>query len=245
VLVWLCQCWSRLFHGSSPETRSIAATLSALGTAALLARLGRALAVRTHLRRRQRPHLQQRRLLTAGQPFREPIWVRDDRALALSVGGRPGLILMSDTLRHRLTPPAFTAALEHERAHLRGRHHVLVAIVETLATALPLIPLLRAAPAAVKDLVELAADAGAARLCGTAAVREALASLTGEIAQPAFGLAMAERLIQARLTRLAVGSIGEHRAVRLVGCTAVAIGVLLLPAATGWLGMHLAGRVFC
>jgi hypothetical protein len=144
---------------------------------------------------------------------------------------------MSDALRRGLTPAAVRAALEHERAHLRGRHHLLVAVVETLAAALPACPLLRAAPAAVKDLVELAADAGAARRCGAAAVREALCGVTGQ-ASPAFGLAMAGRLTQARLMRLAVGSVGATPTVRLAGSAAVALAALALPAATGAAAAH-------
>jgi hypothetical protein len=150
----------------------------------------------------------------------------------MSVGGRPGVIIMSDTLRRHLTPAAVTATLEHERAHLRGRHHLLMAIAQTLAAALPVCPLLRRAPSAVEDLVELAADARAARHCGTAAVREALSRLTGQPA-PTLGLAMAGRLVDVRLARLSAGTVGGRPVARAAGCLVVAMWALLLPVAAG------------
>lgn len=235
-------CWTALSSGSVPGWREGLAALSLVGAVGIPLRLARAVAVRRGRRRAQAPHLEQLRLLASGAPPEQPLWVRDDRPLAMSIGGRPGLIVMSDGLRRCLPPAAVAATLEHERAHLRGRHHVLVEVVEVLASALPFCPLLRAAPVAIKDLVELAADAEAARRCGPAAVHEALCRLTGHPV-PAGGLAMAGRLTQARLLRLTAGDPGRHRIVRLTGCVAVAVGALLLPTATGWLAINVVGCV--
>jgi Zn-dependent protease with chaperone function len=235
-------CWTALSAGYLPGWREGLAALSLAGAAIIVVRIAWATAVRLRRRRNNAPHLEQLRLLAADTPSGEPLWVRDNRPLALSIGGRPGLIVMSDTLRDHLTPAAVAATLEHERAHLRGRHHVLVAIVETLAAALPASPLLRLAPSAMKDLIELAADAQAARRCGPAAVREALSRLTGQPTS-AVGLAMAGRLTQARLLRLATGSPGAGRTVRLAGCAAVAVAALALPATAGWLMLNVVGCV--
>ena len=235
-------CWTALSSGSLPGWREGLAALGVIGAATILLRIGWAVSVRRRRRRKTAPHVEQLRLLAAGAPSGDPLWVRDDRPLAMSIGGRPGVIVMSDSLRHHLTPGALAATLEHERAHLRGRHHLLVAIVETLAAAVPISPLLRAAPAALEDLVELAADAQAARRCGPAAVQEALSRLTGQ-PTPAVGLAMAGRLTQARLRRLTTGSVGATRAMRIAGCTAVAVAALSLPAAAGWLALNVVGCV--
>lgn len=235
-------CWTALSSGSVPGWREGLAALGVIGAATILLRIGWVVTVRRRRRRKTAPHVDQLRLLAAGAPARDPLWVRDDRPLAMSIGGRPGVIVMSDSLRHHLTPGALAATLEHERAHLRGRHHLLVAIVETLAAALPMSPLLRAAPAALEDLIELAADAHAARRCGPAAVQEALSRLTGQ-PTPAVGLAMASRLTQARLRRLATGSVGATRAMRIAGCTAVGVAALSLPAGAGWLALNVVGCV--
>ena len=227
-------CWAALSSGTLPGWREGLAAASLAGVVGIVVRLLGAIAGRIRRRRDRAPQLEQLRLLATGARSGEPLWVRDNRPLALSIGGRPGLILMSDTLRDHLTPAAMAATLEHERAHLRGRHHMLVAVVETLATALPVSTLLRLAPAAIKDLIELSADAQAARRCGPAAVREALSRLTGQPA-PSVGLAMAGRLTQTRLLRLGTASHGATPTIRVAGCAAVAAAALALPATAGWL----------
>ena len=233
-------CWTALSAGVLPGWGQLLAALSVLCAALIFVRVVWATTVRLRRRRARAPHLDQLRLLAARVPAGEPLWVRDDLPIALSVGGRPGLIVLSDGLRAHLDPAQLEATLEHERAHLRGRHHLLLATVETLAAALPLCPLLRTAPAAVADLIELSADAQAARRCGAPAVQEALARLTGH-PTPSFGLAMAGHLTQVRLLRLAASRGRASRVVRWVGCTAVAVAALVLPAATGWLALNIVG----
>ena len=235
-------CWTALSSGSVPGWGEAVAALSVLGAGVIVLRLAWATSVHIRQRRAQAPYLEQLRLLAPPASTVQPLWIRDDRPVAMSIGGRPGLIVMSDALRSQLTPAAVAATLEHERAHLRGRHHALVAVVEVLASALPVCPLLRAAPAAIRDLVELAADAEAARRCGPGAVREALCRLTGHPV-PVGGLAMAGRLTQTRLLRLTPGFVSHNRAVRLVGCATAATAALLLPAATGWLAVNVVGCV--
>ena len=235
-------CWSALSSGSVPGWREALAASSVVGTAVLLLRLGWAVSARLRRRRAQAPHVAQLRMLASGRPSSEPLWVRDDRPLAMSIGGRPGVIVMSDGLRRCLPPEAVTAALEHERAHLRGRHHVLVAVAEVLGSALPVCPLLRAAPSAIADLVEIAADAAAARRCGPAAVGEALCRLTGQPV-PAGSLAMAGRLTQDRLHRLRADALGRSRGARIAGCIGIAVAALVLPAASGWLAVNVVGCV--
>ncbi len=230
-------CLSAISSASVPGWRE---GLAAVGTAAALSvllRLAWALSRRIRTSRARSPQVEQLRRIAAGTTPGEPLWIRDDRPLAASLGGRRGLIVMSDTLRTHLTPEAMAATLEHERAHLRGRHHLLVAIAETLASALPFCPLLRAAPAAMRDVVELAADAYAARRCGPAAVQEALGRLTGQPA-PTLGLAMGRRLTQTRLARLDTGDFGRGPVARLTGCLTVAAAALPFPTVAGLIAVH-------
>jgi len=236
-------CWMALSSGVFPGAAESLAAVGLASATFVVARV--ALVVHGRLRRRRRnaPHLQQLRLLAAGCDPNDPLWIQDDRPIALSIGGRSGVIVMSQALRNHLTPAAVHATLEHERAHLRGRHHLLLAVVETLAVALPWCPLLRAAPGATGDLVELAADSRAARRCGPSAVREALSRLTGQPV-PAGGLAMAGRLTEARLQRLSTGSIGGNRLSRLAGSSAVAVGALMLPTAAAALAVSLVQCAF-
>jgi hypothetical protein len=236
-------CWVALSSGSLPRAAEVIAAVGFVTAAFVIARVGHVVRGRLRRRRRDAPALRQLRLLAAGGGTDDPLWIQDDRPIALSIGGRSGVIVMSRALRDHLTPAAVDATLEHERAHLRGRHHLLLAVVETLAVALPWCPLLRTAPAATRDLIELAADSRAARRCGPSAVREALTRLTGH-AVPAGGLAMAGRLTEARLQHLSAGSIGGKGLARLAGCSAVAAGALLLPTATASLAVSLVQCAF-
>lgn len=86
------------------------------------------------------------------------LWLRSDRPAAFSVGGRDGAVVLTDGLQARLADPGVQAVVAHERAHLRGRHHLLIAAAEVLARAFPAVRLLAEAPAALREQVELAAD---------------------------------------------------------------------------------------
>lgn len=235
-------CWTAVAAGTLPEWRQVFAAVS-VGLAMLIViRMGVAIRPRVRARKRRAPELEQLRLLAQAAPSGDLLWVEDDRALALSIGGRPGLIIMTRGLREQLPPTAVQATLEHERAHLRGHHHALITVAEILAAALPWCPLLGAAPAATKDLVELAADASAARRCGAEAVRTALTRLTQHPA-PALGLAMASRLTELRISRLGARGWRTPSLLRWPGCAAMAVGALVLPLATGWLAFNLVGCV--
>jgi hypothetical protein len=234
-------CWTAVTAGVMPGWRQAFAAGSIAATIAILARLSWAGVHGARARSGHAPHLEKLRLLASTTPAGEPLWVDDERAMALAIGGRPGLIIATEGLRRRLPPAALAATLEHERAHLRGRHHVLVTVAETLATALPWCPLLRASPSATKDLVELAADASAARRCGPEAVQAALRHLTGQ-SLPVYGLAMGSHLTEVRLSRLASGH-ATGGPLRWFGSTIMAMSTLALPAATGWLGVNIVGCV--
>ncbi len=100
-------------------------------------------------------------------------WVPGDRPLAYSMGGRSPRVVASSALA-TLEDADRYAVLAHERAHVRGRHHLVVRFAVVAATALPRVPLFRAAPAAIRLLVEMSADAEASRRCGQDAVASAL-----------------------------------------------------------------------
>lgn len=63
----------------------------------------------------------------------------------------------------RLSPGQLNAVLAHERAHLHGRHHLILAATAALGGAFPRVPLLAQAPAELAILAEMAADDTAAR----------------------------------------------------------------------------------
>jgi hypothetical protein len=103
-----------------------------------------------------------------------------------------------------------------------------------LAAALPIAPLFRAAPIALRELVELAADNTAVRHCGSAAVADALRAMTAGD-HPGYGLAMAGTATARRLQRLDSGRSMSSGPVRSLWCALMALGATALPALLGLL----------
>jgi beta-lactamase regulating signal transducer with metallopeptidase domain len=124
------------------------------------------------------------------------------------------------------------SVLAHERAHLTGRHHLLVAVAQALRATLPFVPLFRRAPSAVRDLVELAADLAAVHACGPAAVRNALLTVTRH-GTPATSLAMAHHAVDLRLDRLSIPTRPSGRLRRAVACGLTAVVAVSLPFVAG------------
>lgn len=187
-------------------------------------------------RRWRADHVRLLRTVCAAE--RSVLWVQEPTPVAYSVGGRGGAIVATDGLR-RLGTDRCEAVLAHERAHLHGRHHLLVIAADILAAALPFVPLARQAPAAVRALVELAADAAAAHHHGPGPVRSALITMSTHCSSVAPGtraLGMARDAVETRLDWLA-----EHRwtpsrsAVRsdyALGVVLPAVAVVLAVAGT-------------
>ncbi|MFJ9029464.1 M56 family metallopeptidase [Streptomyces sp. NPDC102274] len=85
-------------------------------------------------------------------------------------GRTPQVIVSTGALRS-LTECQLNAALEHERAHIAGRHHLMTLAVQALTAAFQPLPLARRMRHEVPLLLEMAADDRALRRCS----REALA----------------------------------------------------------------------
>jgi Zn-dependent protease with chaperone function len=79
----------------------------------------------------------------------------------------------------RLSSGQLQAVLAHERAHLRGHHHLMLAVAAALARAFPAIPLLSRAAAELAVLAEMTADDAATRRHHAADLAAALVTLAG------------------------------------------------------------------
>ena len=232
LLAALHQCWSAIQHGSPPRVEE---TAGVIGVALLVAVACRLVVVsvrgvRRRTRRRQENLSVLRMVARSTSDSADILWLAYERPLAFSMAGRPGVVVATEGLARHLTPDAVAAVMAHERAHLSGRHHLLVATADALHTALPFVPLFRVAPQAIRDLVELAADVAAVRACGSAAVRSALLKVTRHDL-PGTALAMAHDAVELRLARLQHGTLppgGLHRAITcgLAGVTATALPFL-------------------
>lgn len=164
-------------------------------------------------------HMSEVRLIAAahGRYRGVPVlWVDAPGNTCYSVGGRTPAIVAGRNIAD-LPAAERDAVLDHEVAHLHGRHHLLVTVADALAAALPMVPLLRQAPDAVRTLVEFAADHRSADHHGPETVGAALVNVhaqsgparsdpvrsataaPGPDATPAMALALSRDAVTARL----------------------------------------------
>src|SRR5215469_14688785 len=141
----------------------------------------------------------------AGRPGDEPdvaIVDHDVPAVYCLPCGRHQIVISAGALT-ALTPEQLRAVLAHERAHLRRRHHVNLALATALSRAFPRVPLLSQAQPQLAVLAEMAADDAAIRCHRRDDLASALVVLAraGAGAQPATLAASGPEAI-ARLQRL-------------------------------------------
>ena len=128
------------------------------------------------------------------------------RPAVYCVPGRPPTIVLTTGALALLQPEQLTAVLAHERAHLAGRHHLLLAVTRSLAAAAPAVPLFARGTGAVARLAEMRADDAAARRGGRGALLTALLAMEAGAAAaqaPAAWLAATGGVVAARVRRLA------------------------------------------
>jgi Zn-dependent protease with chaperone function len=107
---------------------------------------------------------------------------------AAPVTGRPHTIVITSAALAALDETQLGAVLCHERAHLAGRHHQLLAFTRALAAILPRIELFTTGAGEVARLLEMCADDTAARTHGAPTVLGALLALCGAASIPAGAL---------------------------------------------------------
>ena len=83
-------------------------------------------------------------------------------AVAYCLPGRVGTIVLTTAALAALDDAELAAVLAHERAHLRGRHHLVLAAASALAQTLPFLPGLCTAQTELARLLEMIADDKAA-----------------------------------------------------------------------------------
>ncbi|MGH3764803.1 MAG: M56 family metallopeptidase [Pseudonocardiaceae bacterium] len=241
-------CWAAVSHGSVPRIDEVTALLSVLLATIVVVR-GSAAVLRHTLQRRtlHHKHLDLLRILTGQGPAASGVtlWLDVPHPMAYSVAGRPALVVASQGLRRYLPTEAVAAVLEHERAHLRGRHHLLVAIAEALAVALPWLPLMRRSPYLVRALVEVSADVVAARSHSAGAVRAALLGMSAAGPSPAHTLGMAPDCIALRLAILSSGRSERGRLRRTLHSGLAGAIAVLLPAFASATLLAAATVAFC
>jgi Zn-dependent protease with chaperone function len=139
-----------------------------------------ALTAMTHVRaagRQALRHAQTARLVGRPEPTLGAVLVEHSQPAAYCVAGRQPTVIVTTGAVQALDPGQLDAVLAHERAHLAGRHHRLVAMARIGREVLPFLPLMRDAEEQVARLAELHADDAAARSCDPRLLATALVVL--------------------------------------------------------------------
>lgn len=175
-------------------------TLAVVALAVLVWRWGRSvLRARTHTHR----HASMARVVGWRMTAVDAVVLDGPERVAYCVAGRPHTIVVSSAALAALDEHHLQAVLAHERAHLTGRHHLLLAATRGLATTLPRIELFTTAAAEVAKLLEICADDAAVRRHHPRTVLGALLTLSGAASIPAGALGAAGVGVLARAERLA------------------------------------------
>jgi Zn-dependent protease with chaperone function len=181
------------------------ATASLLGlvvTLVVAARLTQVLAVRYWVagrcRRRHRAAL-----LLVGcrhEPTRAVV-LPHPAPTAYCLPGRPGMVVFSRGALAALSPAEVAAVAAHERAHLRGRHHLVLLAADVVRAAFPFVPAFTAAHGQLGQLVEMRADDAAVRHYPRRVLATALVVLAGG-SVPTAAMAAGATIALARAQRL-------------------------------------------
>ncbi|MEE6281299.1 M56 family metallopeptidase [Georgenia sp. MJ170] len=173
-----------------------------------------------------------------------PVWlVASPVPTAYCLPGREAGIVISEGAVGALDEAQLGAVLAHERAHLRGRHHLLLGLLRAASRVLAWVPLVAAAPRAVAGYAEMTADDAAHRAHGTRALAGALLALRGSGgATPATALHAGAYRVPSRVQRLvAPPAATDVVAVTVAGSYLIAVAGTVLLVAGPYLAVLLRG----
>jgi Zn-dependent protease with chaperone function len=217
-------------------------TLATLAVAAAAWRYGRGL---RRARRQTRTHGEIARI--TGRPVAVTaagaVVLDTPRRAAYCVPGRPATIVLTSGALAVLDAEQVSAVLAHERAHLSGRHHLLVALTRGLATSFRHVPLFARGAAEVARLAEMSADDVAARRSGRRTLVAALlamgtgttiipdtAAMADTVTMPDAALGAASGAVALRVERLLEPPRWRRRAAYAIALTAVMLALVLAAA---------------
>jgi len=198
-------CTPVVYRGAVFEVPLGAAALAAALTAIVLAwRYGRGMRragqqARAHA---EAARITGRRLPMKGERGGATVVLDAPQPAAYCVPGRPAAIVLTSGALAVLDRAQLGAVLAHERAHLAGRHHLLISLSRGLAASFPRVPVFTRGPAEVARLAEMCADDAAARRTGRPALLSALLAMGTGTAVPAAALAATAGPVTARVHRL-------------------------------------------
>jgi Zn-dependent protease with chaperone function len=224
VVAWLLAmvtATGSVLGGMAALVGSANAWLATFGWAVLVASVVRAswagVATWSRVRARRRAHRQLVAILGRPDPVLGVVMVEAAERLVYCLPAPVATVVVTTAARDALSGSQLSAVLAHERTHLAGRHHILLAVVNAASRAVPWLTLYAQAAPQIAALLEMRADDAAARTHGRRTVAAAIAAMSARSApagalgaagpsalQRGLRLCQAEPTWRARLGRLAV-----------------------------------------
>jgi len=189
-------------------------------------------------------HAETARIVGRPEPSLGAVLVEHSEPVAYCVAGRHPTVILSTGALQALEPAQVSAVVAHERAHLAGRHHRLLALARIGRLVLPFLPLMRDADAQVARLVEMHADDAAVRASDPRSLATALVVLaTGTSPTPALAASATDSVQRIhRLLRPAEPLGPARRQLLRATAASLALAPVLLALAPALLALAL-GRV--
>ena len=189
-------------------------------------------------------HAQTARLVGHPEPALGAVLVEHPEPAAYCVSGRHPMVIVTTGALRALDAGQLDAVLAHERAHLAGRHHRLLAMAKIAGQVLPFLPLMRDADTQVARLVELHADDAATRASDPRSLATALVVLaTGASPEPALAAAATDAVQRIHRLLGPAEQLGRvHRQLLRATAAALALAPVLLALAPAMAALAL-GRV--
>ncbi len=223
---FLDMCVGLLREQYSTPGGAFVGTLGLLLTLTVIARLAFCFALSSWTAYKGRVEQRAQLALVATRDAALDVMVLDHpTCAAYCVPGRGGRVVVTTATLGALDADQVAAVLAHERAHLRGRHHLLLRAASSLHEAFPFVPAFAYAADEVARLTEMIADEAAAQVCDRLTLATALVRVA-EASTPVGALGAGGPTALARVTRLAVPKAPLGPLAQL----AVVAGVLVLSA---------------
>lgn len=162
-----------------------------------------------------------------------------DALIALSVGGRPGQIVVSQGLVDTLSPAELAAVVRHEAAHLEHGHHRFLLLAAAVEAALGRVPFVRRSVRAFRTALERWADEDAAgeHEESRSTVRSALVGVALAVVDPAVAAFTGVDDVVERLDALQAPTPSPSALRRVaIYIPVIVVSVAVLMAVGGWVG---------
>lgn len=200
--IQIIQSWGQLGHvltgclaglrmvvrgGYGGAVQITVALLAALATLAIVRLTVRATNALRRSRLDTNNHIRAARIAADGSPPGPggALVIESPRRAVYCLAGRQPTIVITRAALQALNDAQLAAVISHEQAHLKGRHHTVLAVTSVLSRVLSRLRLFSHGAREVSRLLEMCADDAAARRHGADTVVDALLALTLPTPMPA------------------------------------------------------------